>query len=162
MKSRPNIFEYATKELSQDAVICWLLAWADTKAASHPADEQLHQLGRRFLEALFDKWRDWPVDLGDEVSVEICRQERNIDVLAHINDRYVLLIEDKRGTGAHDDQLQRYWKAVAGGNTVLGPVDPDDVYPIYFKTGNQALSTAEDIGRHQSTPYSNGRIFWRC
>jgi hypothetical protein len=25
----PNLFQFATKELSQDAFICWLLAWAD-------------------------------------------------------------------------------------------------------------------------------------
>jgi hypothetical protein len=25
---KPNIFKYATSELSQDAFICWLLAWA--------------------------------------------------------------------------------------------------------------------------------------
>lgn len=149
MTPRPNIFHYATKELSQDAVICWLIAWADTGAASGPADEQLHQLGRRFLDALFDKWRDWPVEIGDAVSVKIHRQERNIDVLARINDRYVLLIEDKRDADVHDDQLQRYWDAVTGGKTALGQVDPDDVYPIYFKTGNQARSTADDISRHQ-------------
>ena len=24
----PNLFHYATKELSQDAMICWLIDWA--------------------------------------------------------------------------------------------------------------------------------------
>ena len=29
----PSIFDYATKELSQDAMICWLIAWrAEVKA----------------------------------------------------------------------------------------------------------------------------------
>ena len=147
MKPRPNIFHYATKELSQDAVICWLLAWADTEGARDSGDEQLHQLGRRFLAALFDKWRDWPVELGDEVSVEVCQQVKSIDVLVRVNGRYVLLIEDKTGTGVHDGQLERYWDAVTGGETVFGEVHPDDLYPIYFKTGNQALSTADDISR---------------
>ena len=27
-KNKPNIFKYATKELSQDAVICWLIEWS--------------------------------------------------------------------------------------------------------------------------------------
>ena len=26
---RPNLFKYGRKELSQDAMICWLLAWAN-------------------------------------------------------------------------------------------------------------------------------------
>ena len=25
---KPNLFKYATSELSQDAFICWLLEWA--------------------------------------------------------------------------------------------------------------------------------------
>ena len=32
MNDKPNIFNYATKELSQDAVICWLIDWAAGKA----------------------------------------------------------------------------------------------------------------------------------
>ena len=28
MNDKPNIFNYATEESSQDAVVCWLLAWA--------------------------------------------------------------------------------------------------------------------------------------
>ena len=28
----PNLFNYATKELSQDAMICWIIAWAQTDA----------------------------------------------------------------------------------------------------------------------------------
>ena len=30
---RPGIFDYATSELSQDAMICWLLRWADLEGA---------------------------------------------------------------------------------------------------------------------------------
>jgi len=26
---QPNLFAYATSELSQDAVLCWMLAWGD-------------------------------------------------------------------------------------------------------------------------------------
>ena len=32
----PNLFDFATKELSQDAVICWLIAWADADATEGP------------------------------------------------------------------------------------------------------------------------------
>ena len=34
----PNIFKYATKELSQDAVVCWLVAYARDTADSRRAD----------------------------------------------------------------------------------------------------------------------------
>ena len=32
---RPNLVDYATKELSQDAVVCWLIAWAHRDPANH-------------------------------------------------------------------------------------------------------------------------------
>lgn len=27
----PNLFEFATSELSQDAFLCWLASWADVR-----------------------------------------------------------------------------------------------------------------------------------
>ena len=39
----PNLFYYATKELSQDAFICWLLAWANKECARE--DAALNALG---------------------------------------------------------------------------------------------------------------------
>ena len=49
--SRPNLFEFATSELSQDAVLCWLASWAGPEAAG--SDPHLTALGREFLAALF-------------------------------------------------------------------------------------------------------------
>ena len=42
----PNIFKYATKELSQDAVICWLVACAKE------ATGQLRKCGEEFVKEL--------------------------------------------------------------------------------------------------------------
>ena len=43
----PNIFKYATKELSQDALICWLVA-----CAKEETDGRLRECGRKFVRAL--------------------------------------------------------------------------------------------------------------
>ena len=43
----PNLFSHATKELSQDAVICWLVSCADKAAGS------LRECGLAFVRALF-------------------------------------------------------------------------------------------------------------
>ena len=51
---RPNLFDYATKELSQDAVICWLIAWAQTEPTDE-RDRMLRDLGRSFVDALLAK-----------------------------------------------------------------------------------------------------------
>ena len=141
--SSPNLFDFATKELSQDAVICWLIAWAGAETNGKLPEEELRLCGRALLEALFSKWRDrGDIELGDEVRAKILHQERNIDVLARINGlggQYVLLIEDKTNTRAHDDQLAKYLKTVTEGKTGLGRVDEDRIFPIYCKTGNHSL-----------------------
>lgn len=139
MMTTPNIFDFATKELSQDAMICWLIAWADADATEGPVDGGLCLCGRAFVDALFAKWQDWPVELGAQIRTEVCRQQNRIDVLARVDDRYVLLIEDKTDTGAHDDQLDRYRKAVINGETAFGDVAYENLYPIYVKTGNHSL-----------------------
>ncbi len=73
---RPNLFEFATSELSQDAVICWLLAWASSKSVddaspgnvARAADEPLRQMARALAPFL---------DLLDEAGME------PIDRLSH-------------------------------------------------------------------------------
>ncbi len=37
---KPNLFSYATSELSQDAFIAWLLAWASPEYQT--VDKELH------------------------------------------------------------------------------------------------------------------------
>ena len=49
---KPNIFKYATKELSQDAVICWLIEWSSYEGQGH---EKLRECGQQFVKALFAK-----------------------------------------------------------------------------------------------------------
>lgn len=145
----PNLFDYATKELSQDAVICWLLAWAGSEA-KNKSEEDLRRCGRRLVDALFAKWHDrGDVQLGRQVATKVLPQEHNIDVLARVNGQYVLLIEDKTNTAAHNDQLAKYWNLVVEGKTAFGNIDKNDLYPIYCKTGNYSLKDrqhAEDAG----------------
>ena len=51
--NQPNIFNYATSELSQDALIAWLLVWANDKYKKE--NTQLNQLGVDFLQSLLIK-----------------------------------------------------------------------------------------------------------
>ena len=100
---RPNLFCYATKELSLDAMVCWLLAWARRKQET--MDKALHACGLQMVKALLGKHR---VKLDDVTAVELSKQDHGIDVLARVNHRHVLLIEDKTKTRHHSNQLQRY------------------------------------------------------
>ena len=141
--ANPNIFTYATKELSQDAVIRWFIAWSST-AANNMQEQALRDLGCAFVGALLGK-HDAALT-GDVQEVETYQQDNGIDVLARIKDEqidHVILIEDKTGSQAHGDQLLRYSQAVRAGLTKLGEVP--DHHPIYFKTGNQSLAEDREV-----------------
>ena len=147
MTTRPNLFDYATKELSQDAMICWLLKWA---AKEHQElDRDLSNVGRALVNALLEKHETSPLtEIND---VEVCQQHHRIDVLAKINDTHVLLIEDKTDSADHSGQLERYYEAVRQEH-------PDkNVYPIYFKTGNYQHS---EKSRIEEKPSHMGAKHW--
>ena len=141
MKNAPNLFSYATKELSQDAVICWLIKWSE-----HDSDSELARLGRDFVESLLNHKRDGKVNLdAGALKVEIHTQDNGIDVLARVNQKHALLIEDKTGTDPHSNQLARYREAVLSDQTNLKGVSEEDLYAIYFKTGNHSRETVRII-----------------
>lgn len=91
---QPSLFRYATSELSQDAVICWLLEWAN-----HKENQVLQKLAIdliSFLYCLANKNENSieKVELIDLLK----RQYLKIDVYsrARINEKTVLfIIEDK-------------------------------------------------------------------
>lgn len=96
---RNNLFNYATKELSQDAFICWLLAFA--MPAHQHQDLALASCAREIL-AYFTG------DTSPLVVTKIDRQQKNIDVLVEVNSKYHIIIEDKTYTGQHHDQIAKY------------------------------------------------------
>ena len=93
---KPNIFNYATGELTNDAMICWMLDWANSY------DERYKNLSQDILR-LFTGDEDLYVE-----SVKIKRQYKNIDIIVEINNSHVIVIEDKVYTSHHSNQLERY------------------------------------------------------
>ena len=139
----PNIFTYAKKELSQDALICWLVA-----CAKEETDEQLRECGLKFVQALMqsgdgaviDVTNDPPARVGNVGSYKVSKildgpkpQYRNIDVYfqAEVDGKRVsFVIEDKTDTRMHGDQLERYRRIVQRDKH-----EEDLIKPVYFKTG---------------------------
>jgi len=135
---RPNIFDIATKELNQDAFITWLLQFADNKY--HSANLKLNECGRTFVKQLIKKQLTTFDELIDKV--EAGRQWENIDVWAEINDKYLIIIEDKTFSSHHSDQLARYKENAekwCEKNNYENPIC------IYLKTGNESLATLNKI-----------------
>lgn len=108
--TKPNLFNFATSELSQDAFICWILDHANPKHTD--IDPQLHNVAisiiNRFLELSNEPHLTLPID---SESFKVIRQFQNIDVLLIVN-QYVFIIEDKTLTNVHSDQLNRYVKKI--------------------------------------------------
>lgn len=125
--TRPNLFHFATTELSQDAALCWLLEWAD--AESSVEDPALHRLGRDFVALLFKEAAAGGPPTG---AIRVRKQHYDVDVVAEVGTSHVLAIEDKVHTDEHSRQLERYQrtlrKAFPGRLLVL----------VYLKTGDQA------------------------
>ncbi len=138
----PNLFDYATKELSQDAMICWLM-----KCAEYNSESDLNDLGRSFIQALLNHKQTAPqITLDDcDLEIEILQQEKKIDVLARINGMYILLIEDKKGGKPHNNQLESYKNSVLAGNTSFGDIGQCSLYPIYFETGNYSVHLEREV-----------------
>lgn len=126
---KPNLFRYATSELSQDAFLCWLVSWADKK---HKKDDPiLHELGTRFLASIYERTQLKPP--ADYQSIKISQQDGGIDILCVLNGDTALIIEDKVGTKQHSDQLARYKEHV----TQKG-FHSDRILSVYLQTRDQS------------------------
>lgn len=132
--NKPNLFNFATKELSQDAFIAWLMVYADK--SNEKFNSELHQCAQEFVTKLITS--QYP-DFNDEIkSVKVGRQWENIDVWAEVNDDYFILIEDKTNTGEHSNQLEKYR------NQAVDFYNKQDtqrnIVCIYLKTGDDTKS----------------------
>ena len=102
---KPNLFSLATKELSQDAFITWLIQWGDPKCKEF--NTSLNAVAIEFVKQLISLQGMQPEQI---TRVQAGRQWENIDIWAEINDSHLIVIEDKTGSGQHSDQLARYRK----------------------------------------------------
>jgi hypothetical protein len=141
----PNIFKYATSELSQDAMICYILEWA--KIESKSKNEKLHKLGIDFLDSLFAKFYDdkklekyEKITIKTQYPVKVNTKNKFIDILCIVDD-FVFIIEDKTNTKNSKNQLENYLAIIK--TKTKSSLDKDrefkdkEVLPIYFKTGDQ-------------------------
>jgi len=104
MSNNPNIFNYATKELSQDAFLTWLINWASSAYNGNA----LHDCAVEFINLMLPRDEEIEVE-----SVKTWQQWKHIDIWASINDKVAIIIEDKIGNsiGGMDngkDQLDNY------------------------------------------------------
>jgi len=136
----PNLYSFATGELSQDATLAYLLSWAHPDYRdSHP---DMHRLGEALLRAFVSssaKSQGGPDPLqGKQISaLKVGVQWNRVDVWAEINDDLLLLIEDKTHACEHSEQIARY-VALAEAHYRKEGAHPRRVLAVYCKTGNES------------------------
>ena len=125
---KPNIFNFATTELTQDAFIAWLCSWADPKYQE--VNKVLNETANRLIEEFF---RLHSKKLQAVRTIKVLTQVKDIDVLLIINEEFYVIIEDKVHSKAHSGQLEKYINSVKSDYEV----DTSKTIPIFFKTGDQ-------------------------
>ena len=105
--NKNNLFNYATSELSQDAFLCWLISFAYEDVQT---DMELTECAKELICMFTPDLKDSSFELNN-----IQRQYKHIDILLTImaaGKEYKVIIEDKTFTNEHDNQLERYHKAI--------------------------------------------------
>ena len=131
--NKPNIFQIATKELSQDGFFTWLIQWANSNNAQY--NQVLHEVAQDFVRFLLDKPDDFQI-----TKVNADRQWKNIDIWVEVNDDLFIIIEDKTNTGQHSNQLSRYKETA-----IEHYKEKRQIICIYLKTGSESKSSLKKV-----------------
>jgi hypothetical protein len=138
MSKEPNIFDYATGELSQDAFICWLLNWLD-----YSEEHELKNAAKEFILLLCKKNNPSTEKINLESigqllltgEGKVLQQYGKMDVFfaVEINgERTEFIIEDKTNTFPHSNQLKKYVDFVI--DKQKKGIE-SEIVKIYYKTG---------------------------
>lgn len=127
-----NIFNYATKELTQDAFLCWSINWIN---------EGENGTFYEYAKAILDLFLG--VDKKEKYyDVQVYRQYEKIDVLVMFKDgngcSHALIIEDKTNTSEHHNQMARYsdvLKKNIKNDERFNLYNDADIHLAYVKTG---------------------------
>lgn len=116
----PNIYEFAHTEYAQDTFIGWMCSCYDRSTNPYK-----RQIAEKFIREL----------LGIDVeiqSVKVETQVKDIDILLTLNGgQYYVIIEDKKYSGIHDQQLRRYVESLKAEKKL-----ESQIFVVYYKTGH--------------------------
>lgn len=129
---RPNLFDFATSELSQDAFLCYLSSFAKEEYKDNIEE---YNLANKFLKEILERCniKDTKIE-----NLEIRKQYLNIDVLLIINKKYYIIIEDKINACEKDNQVNRYYQKLSN------EVKSENIRTVYLKTGDESYSNLID------------------
>lgn len=158
--SKPNIFRYATKELSQDAFICWLLEHINL------TDEKLPRtVARLLMTQIVDKYKELYDDLQftlepwENYEVLIKQQQKKIDILINFvskisRQEFYVLIEDKTWSEeSRPQQVESYY------DDLMQDKPNSLIIPVFLKTGYVYTGKLQDLQKRKIVSISGEDIY---
>lgn len=131
---KPNLFKFATSELSQDAFFCWLLSWLEEESENN---EELKKVAFQFLQVLTENKLKLETGRTDG-QIKVYRQKKNIDIIIELlSYNRVIIIEDK--LNGYDSQIKQlnYRDVILKDDkeNLTKRYTNDQILSIYIKTG---------------------------
>jgi len=131
-----NLFEYAKKELTQDAVIAWLL--------------ESGNIGKALLLNMCPQLKNDIQENGTEIEeLVVNTQTESIDILVEVKlsngKTTAVIIEDKTDTYLHDFQMLKYIANTANKNENRSKKKYNKVHFVLFKTGDMHYWEVQDF-----------------
>lgn len=153
-----NLFDYATKELSQDAFLCWLFNCYD--------DPEIGFLAKELLAEMINLESKTHVSPNDLNSIVAHTQVEEIDIIVDfkINDEFgILAIEDKVSSNEHSNQLVRYKKIIERWNRLKKEYNGRKSFYVYYKTNEIDKNELDRVMEAGWQNYSFEKIsdFWK-
>lgn len=138
MTKQPNLFSFATSELSQDAFICWLIDWANPEYKDLSAP--MKECAISFLQKCYELHSKKFPEVIEKL--EIKRQYKRMDAVVVIkgeNTECAILIEDKILSKQGKTQLSKYKEQLSK--------EYECILPIYYKIIEQSgIETIQNDG----------------
>lgn len=123
---------------SSTAFLTWMLKWA--APGQRENDPELHECARQFVILLLKESFDFKI-----MSLDAGRQWNNVDVWAEVNDKILLIIEDKKYATEHGTQLDTYREMAQEWCLHPDRSKPWKLVCVYLKTGNEAANDLLEI-----------------
>lgn len=148
-----NLFDFATKELSQDAFICWLVNNYDSD------NKELKRRAYDFINFLSGDSNKFQLD--SILRLKTQQQVQDMDVIIDIwttprtdkeyedtaTSDYVIIVEDKTDTSAHNEQLLRYGQKIDNW-TKWKSSEKKDSRKVFYKSNYLSWQDVKELNRY--------------
>ncbi len=129
--NKPNLFDFATSELSQDAFLCYLFSYVKEEYRENIKE---YEFANFILKELLKKCNLENLNIK---SLEIKKQFYGIDILLIVNEKNFIIIEDKTNTNEREKQLERYKNKI---KQYFSEKGIENLKTVYYKTGDEPLN----------------------